>query len=103
VTVATEEAARPFPCTTSCLGRLDGVAAGAGEHEVFLRLGVGPTTLLRCAVGRDTPAGLASPGMALWALVKSVPSTAGRNATPGRPAAPGTGGAPGAVPAEADA
>ena len=51
--------------------RLEGVAE-AGDHEVFLRLAVGPTTLL-ARVARDTPGRLGlAPGAALWALVKSV-------------------------------
>jgi molybdate transport system ATP-binding protein len=51
--------------------RLESVAE-AGPHEAFLRLSIGPTVLL-ARVTRDTPGRLGlAPGMALWALVKSV-------------------------------
>ncbi len=85
--------------------RLEGVAE-AGGHEVFLRLAVGPTLLLS-RVTRDTPGRLGlAPGMALWALVKSVALDRG----PGTRAGDGSAGAEdeaaprgAAVPAEADA
>lgn len=51
--------------------RLEGIE-DAGGHELFLRLRVGPTALL-ARVTRATPGRLGlAPGMALWALVKSV-------------------------------
>ncbi len=61
--------------------------APGAPHEVFLRLGLGPSVLL-ARVTRDAVAGLGlAPGMALWALVKSV---AFDHAGAGPPAGPGT-------------
>ena len=55
----------------SATGGLPAAAPGA-PHEAFLRLRVGPSTLL-ARVTRDAVAGLGlAPGMALWALVKAV-------------------------------
>ncbi len=55
-----------LPCT------LAGIDPTGAPHEVFLRLAVGPTTIL-ARVARDTVARLTlRPGMVLWALVKSV-------------------------------
>ena len=55
-----------LPCT------LAGIDPAGVEWEVFLRLAVGPTPLL-ARVTRDSVARLAlTPGMPLWALVKSV-------------------------------
>jgi molybdate transport system ATP-binding protein len=103
VAVATEEPRgisthNVLPC------RLESVAE-AGDHEVFLRLAVGPTTLLS-RVARDTPGRLGlAPGMALWALVKSVALDRGpeTRALDGRTAADEDGAAPRRAPAEADA
>jgi molybdate transport system ATP-binding protein len=51
---------------------LAGIDPAGAPGEVFLRLALGPSTLL-ARVARDSVAGLGlAPGMALWALVKSV-------------------------------
>jgi len=67
--------------------RLEGMSE-AGPQEVFLRLGLGPTTLL-ARVTRDTPSRLGlAPGMALWALVKSVAFDRAAAAGEAEPATP---------------
>ena len=56
-----------LPCTLAAVEAVPGA-----PHEAFLRLGVGPSTLL-ARVTRDAVAGLGlAPGRAVWALVKSV-------------------------------
>jgi molybdate transport system ATP-binding protein len=103
VAVATE-APRGISTHNVLACRLEGVAE-AGDHEVFLRLAVGPTPLLS-RVTRDTPGRLGlSPGMALWALVKSVAFDRGPETRPwDGPAAAADGPARRDVaPAEADA
>ncbi len=68
---------------------LAGVAAVPGApHEVFLRLAIGPSALL-ARVTRDAVAELGlRPGIAVWALVKSVAFDHGPDAA-GVPAVPG--------------
>jgi molybdate transport system ATP-binding protein len=63
--------------------RLLEIAPAATPHEAFLRLALGRSVLLS-RVARDSVATLGpAPGMALWALVKSV--ALDRRAAPGAP------------------
>jgi len=68
-------------------GVLEDIAAAPGApHEVFLRLRVGAVAIL-ARVTRDSVAGLGLiPGMAVWALVKSVAFDHAAAPLPGGPA-----------------
>ncbi len=71
IAVATE-APRGISTQNILPARLLGISDSASAHEVFLRLAVGPTTLL-ARVTRDSVARLGlTIGMDVWAVVKAV-------------------------------
>jgi molybdate transport system ATP-binding protein len=51
---------------------LHGISGSPTAHEVFLRLAVGPTTMLARVTQDSVPRLGLAPGMALWAVVKAV-------------------------------